>query len=489
MGPLSWLLIVPLAGGLLVWLARGRDVKIMALAFSLVPFLIATVLAFSFSIGTPGYQFLEEHSWIPSLGISYKVGVDGISLPMVWLTALLTPLVFVFSWGIEDRAYYSLFLWLEVALIGVFIALDLFIFYVFWELVLIPMYFIIRGWGGPRKEYAAVKFLVYTFTASVIMLVGIMALYFGTGLHSFDMEKIATAAPQMSRGFQVLVFAALFVGFVVKMPQIPVHTWLPDAHVEAPTGGSVLLAGMLLKMGSYGLIRISLPLLPEGANAFVPIMTAIAILSILYGALVCLVQTDLKRLVAYSSISHMGVVLLGTAVLGQAGVTGAVYMMFAHGLISPLLFMIVGAIHHGAGTRSIPDLGGLALKAPKAALILTVGALAGLGLPGMVQFIGEFVVFLSAYQTFGFLLWVPILTVVLTAGYLLWALRRSIFGQLSPMAREAHDLPTHEFWPMIGLVALIIVFGLLPALWMDAMDASVAQNVLEPWLSAGLGVR
>lgn len=490
MGALSWLLILPLAGNLLVWVLRRREeeMKYAALGFALGAFLLASYLAFKFEIAKEGYQFLEAGSWIPALGISYKVGLDGISLPMIWLTALLTFLVFVFSWDYRDWRYFALFLFLEFALLGVFMALDLFLFYVFWELVLVPMYFIIHWWGGPRKDYAAIKFFVYTFAASVVMLVGIMALYFGTDVRSFDIERLMEVAPHTARGFQILVFAALFVGFLVKMPQVPVHTWLPDAHVEAPTGGSVMLAGVLLKMGSYGLIRVSLPLLPEGTRFFVPIMVAIAVLSILYGALVCLAQQDLKRLVAYSSISHMGIVLLGTAVLGPAGLAGAVFMMFAHGLISPLLFMITGAIHHGAGTRELPLLGGLALRAPKAGFILTAGALASLGLPGMVQFIAEFVVFISAYKAFGFLIWLPILTVVLTAGYYLWALKRSLFGKLSPASQAAHDVQSYEFWPMIALVTLIILFGILPGPWLEPINASIAANVLGPLGLLRLGV-
>ncbi len=482
---LSWLLLVPLVGSLIVWAVRDeRTMRLVALAFAFGPFALATALAFLLDPGRAGYQFLEQQTWIPAIGISYKVGLDGISLPMVWLTTLLTFLVFLYSRDSRTRSYFALFLLLEFALLGVFVALDLFLFYVFWELVLVPMYLLIHGWGGPRRAYAAIKFFVYTFSASVIMLVGIMALYFGAGAHSFDLERIAAGAPQTSQLFQVLVFAALFLGFVVKMPQVPFHTWLPDAHVEAPTGGSALLAGVLLKMGSYGLIRVALPLLPEGARFFGPIMLVMGILSILYGALVCLAQQDLKRLVAYSSISHMGVVLLGIALLSQAGLASAIFMMFAHGLISPLLFMATGAIQHGAGTREIAQLGGLALRAPQAGFILTAGALASLGLPGMAQFPAEFGVFLAAYLGVGLWVLVPILTIVLTAGYYLWALERSIFGKLSPIAEQAQDVRAYEFWPMIALVALIILFGLWPGPWLGAINAAVLNNVL-PGLGLG----
>ena len=486
MGPVTWMLLISLLGALILWVVREDAVRPIALALSVAVFVLATLVALTFQPGAPGYQFVDAASWVPQIGVQYKVGVDGISLPMVWLTALLTMLVVIFSWNIADRAYFSLFFLLQLAVIGVFTALDLFLFYVFWELVLVPMYFIIRGWGGERKEYAAVKFFVYTFTASLVMLVGIMALYFSTGAQTFDITQLAGMAPDLARNAQILIFAALFIGFLVKMPQVPVHTWLPDAHVQAPTGGSVILAGVLLKLGSYGLIRVSLPLLPEGAQAFVPVMVVLGVLSILYAALVCLAQSDLKRLVAYSSISHMGMVLLGTAVLGQAGITAAVYMMFAHGLISGLLFMIVGAIHHGTGTREIPKLGGLALKAPRAGVIIMAGSLASLGLPGMVQFVAEFTIFVAAFALLGWWILLPVLTVVLTAGYYLWALKRSMFGQLAPMAEAAHDVKPYEFWPMMALVALIIVFGVVPAVWMGPIDAAVAQNVLEPILTLGV---
>jgi NADH-quinone oxidoreductase subunit M len=462
-----------------VWAVRGeRALKLTALGVALVPLALSTALALAFDPARGGYQFVEVHPWIPALGASLKLGVDGISLPMVWLTALLTVLVFWFSWDRGERAYYSLFLLLEVAVLGVFASLDLFLFYVFWELVLVPMYFIIQRWGGPRRAYASLKFFVYTFAASMVMLVGIMALYFGAGVGSFDLEALASAAPGTGQLFQVLAFAALFVGFAVKMPQVPFHTWLPDAHVEAPTGGSAMLAGVLLKMGSYGLIRVALPLLPAGAKALAPLMMAVGILSVLYGALVCLAQRDLKRLVAYSSISHMGMVLIGISLLSPAGVAGAALMMFAHGLISPLLFMASGAIHHGAGTRELPKLGGLALRAPRAAVLLTAGALASLGLPGMAQFVAEFVVLLAAYQLLGLWVWLPALTVVLTAGYYLWALQRGLFGPASPQSLAAHDLRGYEFWPMLALLVLVILFGVWPRLWLDPINASVLANAL-----------
>jgi len=496
---ISLSLLAPLLGIFIILPMRSSQIQIIryiALLASLLPLAISIYIYATADFSATGlqYHYLEEYPWIPKLGITYKVGLDGISMPMYFLTALLTFLVCMFSWDIEHRMkeYFLFFLLLEIVLLGVFTALDLFLFYIFWEMVLIPMYFIINIWGGPRREYAAIKFFLYTFSASLFMLLGIMALYFNAGLNSFDLTEIATKTPEFSKTFQILVFAALFMGFVVKMPQVPVHTWLPDAHVEAPTAGSVLLAGVLLKMGSYGVLRISLPLLPEGARWFVPIMLVIGILSILYGALVCLAQRDLKRLVAYSSISHMGVVLLGIAIgakglaptsasalcgAASLGLSGAVYMMFAHGFISGLLFMIVGAIQHSLGTRDIPKLGGLAMQMPKAGVIITVGSLASLGLPGMVQFVAEFMVFLATYQAFGFLFLLPVLTIVVTAGYYLWALKRAIFGPLVETAKGAHDIKWYEFWPMMALVVLIVVFGVLPATILNTVNISIGAIV------------
>ncbi len=476
MGPISLMMLVPFLGALaiLLWELDERRLRQVALIATAVPLGIS--LYMWAAVGLPeGYEFLEHYPWIESLGMSYKVGVDGLSLPMVFLTTLLTFLVVVYSWEERERPrqYFSLFLLLEVSLIGVFTALDLFLFYVFWEFVLVPMYFIIGIWGGPRKEYAAIKFFIYTFAGSVLMLVGFMAIYFASGTGSFDLERLIEAREQLTLGLQVLTFAALFVGFAVKMPVVPLHTWLPDAHVEAPTAGSVLLAAVLLKMGSYGLIRIALPLLPQGAERFVPVMLAIAILSILYGAMVCLAQRDLKRLIAYSSISHMGVVLLGIATLSQLGTVGAVYMMFAHGLISAILFMACGSIQHALGTRLIERLGGLALRMPRVGVIITSGFLAGLGLPGMVQFAAEVPVFLATYGKFGLLLALPILTVVLTAGYALWAVARAMHGPISPLSSQAHDAPGYEFWPMLLLVALTVLFGSAPALLVPLIDRSV----------------
>ncbi|MCS7275159.1 MAG: NADH-quinone oxidoreductase subunit M [Candidatus Bipolaricaulota bacterium] len=463
---ISLSLLILLGGMLLIGAVRDeRVVKSIAVLASGVVFALALSIWPGSDWSLPGWHYLEAYEWIPAFGIQYKVGLDGISMPMYVLTALLTFLSCIFSWDVKTRVkeYFALFLLLEIAILGVFVALDLFLFYVFWEVVLVPMYLIINLWGGPRKEYAAIKFFLYTFLASLIMLVGIIALYLATGAKTFDLTELIALKNRLAPELQIWIFAALFVGFVVKMPQVPVHTWLPDAHVEAPTAGSVLLAGVLLKMGSYGIIRVSVPLLPAGFEFFQPILIFIGVLSIIYGAFVCLAQQDLKRLVAYSSISHMGAVLLGIALGSEVGIVGAVYMMFAHGLISPLLFMIVGAIQHGVGTREIRLLGGVALKLPKAGFIITTGALASAGLPGMVQFIAEFLIFVETYRVLGLLVLLPLLTVIITAGYYLWALRRAVFGEVSPTVAGGHDVKSYEFWPMLVLIILIIFFGVWPA--------------------------
>lgn len=483
---LSLLIIIPLIGGTLAFLSRGdRMPKVIALIFSGATLVLTLLLLTDFNMNIGAFQFEESYTWIESLGISYTLGVDGISMLMVFLTALLCFLAILFSWDMEYRVnqYMGLMLILEVGVIGVFCSLDYFLFYVFWEVVLIPMFFLIGIWGGPRREYAAIKFFIYTHLASLAMLLAIMAMYFEArpvlvamiGHPSFGMQDIAMVSGGFESIFQIAVFGALFFGFGVKMPVVPFHTWLPDAHVEAPTAGSVLLAGLLLKMGSYGIIRIALPTLPEGAQAFVPVMLFIAILSILYGAFASLAQKDLKKLVAFSSISHMGIVLLGIATLTTVGIAAAVFQMFAHGLVTAVLFMMSGVVQHKAGTREIPLLGGLASKMPAAATFMTIGFMASLGLPGMVSFPSEISVFLATFDEFGWLLLLPIASVAITAGYYLWALQRTMFGKLSEKIDTSHlgDCNWYEAVPLAVLVVLIVLFGILPALAWDIILPSV----------------
>ncbi|MDH4123081.1 MAG: NuoM family protein [Thermoplasmata archaeon] len=484
---LSLLILLPLIGAILVF-AFGKSLKIVriiSLIFSGIPVALVVMIFFAFQWGGAlpdgetfaDPQFYESYSWIPSLGVSYTVGIDGISLPLLLITPLLTFLSILFSWDVKTRPkeYFGLILIMQVGITGVFVLLDYFVFYIFWEIVLIPMYFLIGIWGGPNKDYAAIKFFIYTHVASLVMLLAIMALYFQAGATSFDMIELGHVAPGFSTAFQVIAFGAFLFGFGVKMPMVPFHTWLPDAHVEAPTAGSVLLAGLLLKMGGYGLIRVAIPTLPQGATTLAPLMAVIGIVSILYAAVVCLAQKDLKKMVAYSSVSHMGFVMVGFATLGSVGIVAGVFQMFAHGLVTAVLFMSCGVVQHHCGTRIIQELGGISKMMPVLTALMTAGFLASLGLPGLVSFAAEFLIFYSIFVTYGLWLFLPILSVAITAGYYLWALQRSMFGPLNNKidAPKIHDANWYESVPMGILIALIALFGILPAIILSRIGDAV----------------
>ena len=481
---LSYLLVFPIIGA--IWSISfsntpnaPRMIALLTTLFTLIISLIVFVKTGSKS----GYSLMEEYEWAPDLGVSLLLGVDGLSSPLILLTGIIGPLTVIFAWEEKERAglFFSLLLVMQTALYGVFVTLDYFVFYIFWEIVLIPMFFLIAIWGGENRRYASIKFFIYTFTASVIMLVGFMALYFESGANSFSMIDIANSSRELSAGneafsedFQIWIFAALFIGFAVKIPSFPWHTWLPDAHVQAPTAGSILLAGVMLKMGLYGLIRAALPPLPLGAVYFVPVMVALAIISIIYGAALSLGQTDLKKLVAYSSVSHMGVALLGVATMTELGLAGAVFMMFAHGILSPAMFMIAGVLFHQVGTREIPKLGGLAKHQPKTAGIFVVIFMGSLGLPGMAVFVAELAVFIAFFQSHGYWLLLPIFGMVLTAGYHLWALQRAIFGTDSEEIEmgKVHEAPWYELYPMFTLIIIAAIFGIFPHYLMDPINTA-----------------
>jgi len=478
---LALLLIIPLVGTIATLCCGGerqKAAKYVAGAFSGVTLALALYIMFLCDFGDLDMTI----SWITTevLTINFALHVDGLSILMVFLTALLSLLVIVFSSAEKDRPQYfhALVLAMEVGLMGVYLASDYFLFYVMWELTLIPMYFMISWYGGPRRHYAAIKFFIYTHVASLVMLIGIFAMGFEalsmTGTMDFSFAFINTVMPFADESFQILVFALLFFGFMVKMPSVPFHTWLPDAHVEAPTGGSVLLAGVMLKMGSYGIIRVCLEALPEGAAYWQWVIIAIGLLSMVYGAYACIAQSDLKKMVAFSSISHMGMVMLGIGCLSEAGVMFAIFQMFAHGLITGVLFMVAGMAGHNFGTREIPLLGGMAGKVPIYATFMMIGWMASLGLPGLVGFWGEFPLVFAFYdfiQSEG-MLWLIVfclLNLMLTAGYYLWSMQRVLFGVETTKIDMAHvhDVSKTEGIAMAVLVGLIALFGVWPDLALD----------------------
>jgi len=480
---LTLLLFLPTAGALVLAMLPGRDhrlVKQSALFITGLDLVLALMLwpAYLRVAGESRFAFENTYDWIPSLGIGYHLGVDGLSLPLVVLTALLGFLAVLVSWHIEHRAklYFSLLLVLQTGVLGVFLSLDFVLFFLFWELELLPMYLLVSIWGSPppvgRREYSAMKFLVYTLFGSAFMLTGMLILGFSTG--TFDLVKLSSL-PLAAIGVPTtLVFWLIFFAFAVKLPVFPFHTWLPDAHTDAPTAVSVLLAGVLLKMGGYGILRICVTLFPDVAYVWGPTLALLAGVSVLYGGLVTLRQRDLKRLIAYSSVSHMGYVLLGVAALGEVALTGAALQMVTHGTITGLLFAAVGLIYDKAHTRQIPELQGLMHRMPFVGLAFLIAGLASLGLPGMSGFVAEFMVFTGSFGAFGVYTVMGVLGIVLSAGYILWTAERSFFRSLPHRWDHLQDAVAVERIPLIVLMATIFVIGLWPSLVTDVLKLGIS---------------
>jgi NADH-quinone oxidoreductase subunit M len=501
---LTYMIFFPVAGMLAVLLLpsdRHGLIRWTSAVFTVPPLLLAVWLFRNFDGANPNLQFIEKFDWIPAYNIQYFVGVDGISISMVLLTALLSFLCIFASWGIDKgvKGYFALFLLLDAGMMGVFVALDFFLFYIFWEVMLLPMYFLIGIWGGPRREYAAIKFFLYTLFGSVLMLLAILALYFTSEPHTFDMtvliaqsDKYATTPlamwpfGQLRWGFQHVVWMALFIGFAIKIPAFPFHTWLPDAHVEAPTAISVILAGVLLKMGTYGILRINYPMLPQAtADLAYVFLAALGTWNIIYGALCAMAQKDFKKLVAYSSVSHMGYVMLGMASFTPQGISGAVLQMFNHGTITGMLFLMVGVIYDRAHHRDIEGFGGLASIMPLYTGVSALAIFASMGLPGLSGFISEVLVLLGSWQKYPILTVFAATGVILTAGYLLWTIQRVYLGAINEKYKAMPEINARELFTMIPLGIIVIILGVYPSVMLDLLRASLDQlnQIVIPHLS------
>ncbi|TFG98259.1 MAG: NADH-quinone oxidoreductase subunit M [Calditrichales bacterium] len=493
MGLLSLVIFIPIIGAMIILFLPKKNlsmIKWVSAVITFIPLVLTTYMWMQYNYSMTGinneaqFQFVEHTSWISAFNIEYFIGVDGLSFPMVWLTTLLSFLCIFASWNIDkaQKGYFSLFLLLETGMIGVFASLDLFLFYIFWELMLLPMYFLIGIWGGPRREYAAIKFFLYTLLGSVLILLAMLALYFNvsnpeTGGHTFNMLHMMdqTLHSDWLRIFDIRLwlYIFLFIGFAIKVPIFPFHTWLPDAHVEAPTAISVILAGILLKMGTYGLIRISYPIFPDIAHYTAYVLAILGIINILYGAFVAMAQKDLKKLVAYSSISHMGFVLLGMAVFTDAGMFGAVFQMFSHGIITAMLFLLVGVIYDRAHHREIEGFGGLGVKMPIYTGVASLAFFAAMGLPGMSGFIAEAMVFMGAFTVYRTLTIIAALGIVITAAYVLWTVQRVFLGKLNPKYEDILEINGRELFTLVPLGILTIGLGIYPMPVLDLMRTSL----------------
>ena len=475
---LTLITFIPLIGTFIIILtpkSRELAIKIIALVATGLVLLGSVYLFFIFDFSEPGFQFVERYDWIEAIGASYHMALDGISLPLVIVTALLTFICILISWNYDRvKEYFGLMLFLEIGMIGIFIALDFILFYVFWEMVLIPMYFLIGIWGGPRREYAAIKFFLFTLAGGIFMLASILAIYFYSGMHTFDMLKLANA--NLPIAVEKLAFLGFFLAFGVKVPLVPFHTWLPDAHVEAPTAISVLLAGVLLKMGTYAFLRIGLQVVADGMRAFILLVAVVGVISIIYGAFNAMVQKDLKKMVAYSSISHMGFVMLGIASMSVVGLTGAVLYMFNHGTITGMLFITVGLIYDRTHTRKIDEIKGIFLSVPIIAGIWTFISFASLGLPTLSGFVSEFYVLSGSFPVYRALTSIAALGLIITAGFFIWTIRRISFGTINEKFKM-YDITTREILYVAPLLVLILIMGIYPAMMLDIISPTVTQVV------------
>jgi NADH-quinone oxidoreductase subunit M len=477
---ITWL---PLLGGLIIMYVRGDEATVAsnarwaALWTSLIVFVLSLVLWVRFDVADPGFQFVEQATWLPQWGITYKLGVDGISVLFVLLSTALTPICILASWeAIKTRVreYMLAFLILETMMVGMFAAMDFVVFYMFFEGVLIPMYLIIGIWGGPRRVYAAMKFFLFTLAGSVLMLLALLAMWNFAG--TTDIPTLLHT--QFPAAMQTWLFLAFLASFAVKVPMWPVHTWLPDAHVEAPTAGSVILAGVLLKMGAYGFLRFSVPMLPLASAHLAPLMFTLSVVAVIYTSLVALAQTDMKKLIAYSSVAHMGVVTIGIFTINIQGISGAMFQMLSHGIVSGALFLCVGVVYDRIHTRDIARYGGLADRMPAYALLFMLFTMASIGLPGTSGFVGEFLVLVGAFQVNFWLALLGSLGMILGAAYMLWLYRRIIFGRITrDDLRAILDLSPRELAVFAPLVVLTLWMGIYPSSFSVFWDATVSTMV------------
>lgn len=476
----SWIIVAPIIGLAIVgFLRQAEAIRWVTFGAAFLTLALSLGLWAGFDHADGGLQFVERVQWMPTFNIQYAVGVDGISLPLILLTTLLTPLCVMCSWrSIETnvKAFMMLILLVEGAMVGVFAALDTLLFFMLWEITMIPMYFMIALWGGPQRIHAAIKFVLFSLTGSLLLLVGILGLYLEGG-STFDM--LALMQIEYSPKVQFWIFLAMFLAFAIKMPMFPFHTWLPDAHSEAPTAGSVILAGVLLKMGGYGFLRFCVPMFPEASAAFSPLILWLSVLAILYGGYMALAQSDIKRLIAYSSISHMGFVTLGIFVFNTQGIQGAVLQMFNHGITTGALFIAVGQLYDRTHSRMISDYGGLHKLMPRFAVLLCIFSVASFGLPGTCNFIGEFLVLVgTSYRSFTMVL-LAMGGIVLAASYMLWMLQRVALGPASPQNANLPDLNRCEMATVIPLALAVFVIGLYPTFMLDLMHVSATSLIQD----------